>query len=201
MTINASNSGAKVWLADLEDANTPLWENLVEGQLNLRDAIGRRIDFRSPEGKDYALADEVATIVVRPRGWHLPEKHILVDGERTSGSLIDFGLYFFHSAQPQLDNGLGPYFYLPKMESHLEARLWNDVFVLAQEPLGNPARHHPGHRPHRDVPGRLRDGGDPLRAARALRRVSTPAAGTTCSRVIKTSGPAARTSCCPTATR
>ncbi|MEO7981596.1 MAG: malate synthase A, partial [Sporichthyaceae bacterium] len=103
MTINAMNSGAKVWLADLEDANTPLWENLVEGQLNLRDAIDRAIDFSSPEGKSYALADEVATIVVRPRGWHLPEKHILVDGERTSGSLTDFGLYFFHCAQKQLD--------------------------------------------------------------------------------------------------
>jgi malate synthase len=138
MTINALNSGARVWLADLEDANTPLWENLVEGQLNLRDAIDRRIDFSSPEGKSYALDDDVATIVVRPRGWHLPEKHILVDGERTSGSLTDFGLYFFHCAQRQLDNGLGPYFYLPKMESHLEARLWNDVFVHAQDALGIP---------------------------------------------------------------
>ena len=138
MTINALNSGAKVWLADLEDANTPLWENMVEGQLNLRDAIDRRIDFTSPEGKSYALADDVATIVVRPRGWHLPEKHLLVDGERTSGSLTDFGLYFFHCAQKQIDNGLGPYFYLPKMESHLEARLWNDVFVHAQDALGIP---------------------------------------------------------------
>jgi len=138
MTINALNSGAKVWLADLEDANTPLWENLVEGQLNLRDAIDRAIDFTSPEGKSYALADDVATIVVRPRGWHLPEKHLVVDGERTSGSLTDFGLYFFHCAQKQIDNGLGPYFYLPKMESHLEARLWNDVFVHAQDALGIP---------------------------------------------------------------
>ena len=138
MTINALNSGARVWLADLEDANTPLWENMIEGQLNLRDAIERRIDFSSPEGKSYALNDDVATIVVRPRGWHLPEKHILVDGERTSGSLTDFGLYFFHCAQKQLDNGLGPYFYLPKMESHLEARLWNDVFVHAQDALGIP---------------------------------------------------------------
>src|SRR3954468_7943397 len=117
MTINALNSGAKVWLADHEDANTPLWENMVEGQLNLRDAIDRRIDFTSPEGKTYALAEDVATIVVRPRGWHLPEKHVLVDGERTSGSLTDFGLYFFHCAQKQMDAGLGPYFYLPKMES------------------------------------------------------------------------------------
>jgi malate synthase len=138
MTINALNSGAKVWLADLEDANTPLWENMVEGQLNLRDAIDRSIDFTSPEGKTYALADDVATIVVRPRGWHLPEKHLLVDGERTSGSLTDFGLYFFHCARRQIDAGLGPYFYLPKMESHLEARLWNDVFVHAQDALGIP---------------------------------------------------------------
>jgi malate synthase len=136
MTINALNSGARIWLADLEDANTPLWENMVEGQLNLRDAIERRIDFSTADGKAYALGDEVATIVVRPRGWHLPEKHILVDGERTSGSLTDFGLYFFHCAQAQIAAGLGPYFYLPKMESHLEARLWNDTFVYAQEALG-----------------------------------------------------------------
>ena len=138
MTINALNSGARVWLADLEDANTPLWENMVEGQLNLRDAIERRIDFTSTEGKTYALADEVATIVVRPRGWHLPEKHILVDGEPTSGSLTDFGLYVFHTAKRLIELGKGPYFYLPKMESHLEARLWNDVFVHAQDALGIP---------------------------------------------------------------
>ncbi|MGC9667813.1 malate synthase A [Planosporangium sp. 12N6] len=139
MTINALNSGAKVWLADFEDANTPLWENVVSGQLNLRDAIERTLEFTSPEGKRYALSDgELATIVVRPRGWHLTEKHILVDGERMSGSLVDFGLYFFHCAKRQLDRGSGPYFYLPKMESHLEARLWNDVFVLAQDRLGIP---------------------------------------------------------------
>jgi malate synthase len=138
MTINALNSGARVWLADLEDANTPLWDNMISGQLNLRDAIERRIDFTSPEGKSYALAEQVATIVVRPRGWHLPEKHILVDGERTSGSLTDFGLYFFHCARKLLDGGLGPYFYLPKLESHLEARLWNDVFTHAQDALGIP---------------------------------------------------------------
>ena len=138
MTINALNSGARVWLADLEDANTPHWENVVEGQLNLRDAIDRRIDFSSAEGKSYTLNDTVATIVVRPRGWHLPEKHVLVDDERMSGSLVDFGLYFFHCAQRQIAAGLGPYFYLPKMESHLEARLWNDVFVRAQDVLGIP---------------------------------------------------------------
>src|ERR671932_788598 len=136
MTINALNSGARVWLADLEDANTPLWENMVSGQLNLRDAIERRIDLTSPEGKTYALRDEVAPIVVRPRGWHLPEKHVLVDGDRMSGSLFDFGLYFFHCARLQLDRGRGPYFYLPKLESHLEARLWNDVFEFAQDALG-----------------------------------------------------------------
>jgi malate synthase len=138
MTINALNSGAKVWLADFEDASTPTWRNVVEGQLNLRDALDRTIDFTSPEGKTYALGDDLATIVVRPRGWHLPEKHITVDGEPMSGSLVDFALYFFHCAQRQLDAGKGPYFYLPKMESHLEARLWNDVFLLAQDRVGIP---------------------------------------------------------------
>jgi malate synthase len=139
MTINALNSGAKVWLADHEDANTPLWENVVSGQLNLRDAIDRALRFTSPEGKTYELRDgEPATIVFRPRGWHLTEKHILVDGERMSGSLVDFGLYLFHCGRRQLDRGSGAYFYLPKMESHLEARLWNDVFVRAQELLGLP---------------------------------------------------------------
>lgn len=139
MTINALNSGAKVWLADQEDANTPTWENVVGGQLNLLDAITRRIDF-STDTKSYALKpdEELATIVVRPRGWHLPEKHLLVDGEPTSGSLVDFALYLSACGQLQLDRGQGPYFYLPKMESHLEARLWNDVFVTAQEALGIP---------------------------------------------------------------
>src|SRR3989440_1716193 len=139
MTINALNSGAQVWLADHEDANTPLWENVIEGQLNLRDAIAGTLSFTSPEGKDYAVGDgPLPTIVVRPRGWHLSEKHLLVDGERMSGSLVDFGLYLFHDARAQLDRGSGPYFYLPKMESHLEARLWNEVFLLAQERLGLP---------------------------------------------------------------
>jgi len=140
MTINALNSGAKVWLADFEDANTPLWDNMVTGQLNLRDALDRTIDFISDEGKAYQLRpdEELATIVVRPRGWHLDEKHLLVDGQRTSGSLFDFGMYFFHCAQRQLDKGKGPYFYLAKMESHLEARLWNDAFRIAQEALGIP---------------------------------------------------------------
>ena len=138
MTINALNSGAKVWLADFEDASTPTWGNVVQGQLNLMDALDGTIDFTSEQGKTYALrpADELATIVVRPRGWHLDEKHVVVDGQPMSGALVDFGLYFFHSAQRQLDAGKGPYFYLPKMESHLEARLWNDVFVHAQQQLG-----------------------------------------------------------------
>jgi malate synthase len=151
MTINALNSGAKVWLADFEDANTPLWENMVLGQLNLIDALDRRIDFRERAsgsgkhgdeqgGKSYRLgADgELATIVVRPRGLHLDEKHLLVDGARMSGSLFDFGLYFFHCAQRQLDRGAGPYFYLAKLQDHREARLWNDVFVRAQELRGIP---------------------------------------------------------------
>jgi malate synthase len=138
MTINALNCGAKVWLADMEDASTPAWANVIEGQLNLRDALDRTIDFTSPEGKSYVLGDDLATIVVRPRGWHLPEKHIIVDGAPMSGSLVDFGLYFFHCAQRQIDAGKGPYFYLAKLESHLEARLWNDVFVRAQEVLGIP---------------------------------------------------------------
>jgi len=140
MTINALNSGAKVWLADFEDANTPLWDNMITGQLNLKDALDRTIDFSSEEGKSYQLRpdDDLATIVVRPRGWHLDEKHLLIDGDRASGSLVDFALYFFHCARRQLDKGRGPYFYLAKMESHLEARLWNDAFVLAQDALGIP---------------------------------------------------------------
>src|SRR5215469_382932 len=138
MTINALNSGAKVWLADFEDANTPFWDNMITGQLNLKDALDRKIDFTSEEGKTYQLRPdgELATIVVRPRGWHLPEKHLLIDGQRASGSLVDFALYFTHCARRQLEKGKGPYFYLAKMESHLEARLWNDAFVLAQDALG-----------------------------------------------------------------
>jgi malate synthase len=129
-----------VWLADFEDANTPLWENMITGQLNLMDALDRTIDFTSEEGKQYRLRpdEELATIVARPRGWHLEEKHLLVDGKRVSASLFDFALYFFHCARRQLGKGKGPYFYLPKMESHLEARLWNDVFSYAQDALGIP---------------------------------------------------------------
>jgi malate synthase len=136
MLINALNSGARVFMADFEDANSPTWANLVEGQVNLIDAIERRIDFTSPEGKEYRLKDKVATLVVRPRGWHLDERHLEVGGKPVSGSLFDFGLYFFHNAERLLKKGSGPYFYLPKLESHLEARLWNDVFNLAQDDLG-----------------------------------------------------------------
>ena len=136
MLINALNSGARVFMADFEDANSPTWSNLVEGQVNLIDAIERRIDFTSPEGKEYRLNEKVATLLVRPRGWHLDERHVEVDGKPVSGSLFDFGIYFFHNAKRLLDKGSGPYFYLPKMESHLEARLWNDVFNLAQDELG-----------------------------------------------------------------
>ncbi|MFM8323155.1 MAG: malate synthase, partial [Chloroflexota bacterium] len=138
MLINALNSGASVFMADFEDANAPTWSNMIEGQLNLRAAIERTIDFTSPEGKEYKLNEKTAVLLVRPRGWHLLEKHVLVDGEPVSGSLFDFGLYFFHNARRLIEQGTGPYFYLPKMESHLEARLWNDVFVLAQQLLGLP---------------------------------------------------------------
>ncbi|MFI7290895.1 malate synthase A [Streptomyces anulatus] len=141
MTINALNSGAKVWLADFEDASAPTWENVILGQLNLTDAYERRIDFTDPKsGKSYALkpADELATVVTRPRGWHLDERHIQLDGTPVPGALVDFGLYFFHNAQRLIDLGKGPYFYLPKTESHLEARLWNDVFVFAQDYVGIP---------------------------------------------------------------
>jgi malate synthase len=138
MLINALNSGARVFMADFEDANSPTWSNLVEGQVNLIDAIERRIDFTSPEGKQYRLNDKVATLLVRPRGWHLDERHVQVNGKPVSGSLFDFGLYFFHNARRLLDKGSGPYFYLPKLESHLEARLWNDVFNFAQDELAIP---------------------------------------------------------------
>jgi malate synthase len=138
MVINALNSGAKVFMADFEDATSPTWDNLLEGQINLRDAVRRTISFTSPEGKPYQLAGKTATLIVRPRGWHLPDKHVLLDGVPVSGSLLDFGLYFFHNARELIARGSGPYFYLPKLESHLEARLWNDVFVRAQAALGIP---------------------------------------------------------------
>jgi malate synthase len=138
MMINALNSGAKVFMADFEDANSPTWENVISGQVNLIDAIARTIEHTSPEGKVYRLKEQVATLLVRPRGWHLVEKHFLVDGEPVSASLFDFGFYFFHNVRSLLAKGSGPYFYVPKLESHLEARLWNDVFNFAQDALEIP---------------------------------------------------------------
>ncbi|HTV54503.1 MAG TPA: malate synthase A [Terriglobia bacterium] len=138
MIINALNSGASVFMADFEDSNSPTWQNNLDGQINLRDAIKGTIDYVSPEGKKYELASKIATLMVRPRGWHLEEKHFLVGGKPISGSLFDFGLFFFHNAKPLIANGTGPYFYLPKLESHIEARLWNDVFNFAQDELGIP---------------------------------------------------------------
>lgn len=138
MVINALNSGAKVFMADCEDATSPTWENIVEGQINLRDAVKRTISFENPDGKKYQLNEKTAVLFVRPRGLHLEEKHILLDGKPISGSFFDFGIYFFHNVNQLLARGTGPYFYLPKLESHLEARLWNDVFVFAQEKLGIP---------------------------------------------------------------
>jgi malate synthase len=138
MLINALNSGASTFMADFEDANSPTWNNMVEGQINLCDAVRRQIHFTSPDGKEYQLDEQTAVLMVRPRGWHLDERHMLVGGEPVSGSLFDFGLYFFHNARELIERGSGPYFYLPKLESHLEARLWNDVFIYAQEALEIP---------------------------------------------------------------
>jgi malate synthase len=139
MVINALNSGARGFMADFEDANSPTWENQVGGHVNLIEAIEHTIEFEDPKtSKEYRLNDEVATLLVRPRGWHLPEKHVIVDGVPMSGSLFDFGLFFFHNARRLLDKGSGPYFYLPKLQSHLEARLWNSVFEYAQDALGIP---------------------------------------------------------------
>jgi len=138
MVINALNSGASVYMADFEDSSTPTWANVVQGQINLKKANARTLGFVSAEGKRYALGDKVATLMVRPRGWHLMEKHAKIDGEIVGGAFFDFGLYFFHNARALIERGSGPYFYLPKMESHLEARLWNDIFNFAQDELGIP---------------------------------------------------------------
>ena len=138
MVINALNSGAKMYMADFEDSHAPTWSGTIEGQINLRDAVAGTIEYTNPAGKHYALAEQTATLLVRPRGWHLDEKHMLVDGRPISAGIFDFGLFFYHNAQALVDKGSGPYFYLPKLESHLEARLWNDVFVLAQIALGLP---------------------------------------------------------------
>ena len=139
MLINALNSGARIFMCDFEDANAPTWDNLLQGQLNLSEAIDQRLTFSSPEGKHYALHDRTAVLIARPRGWHLVERHLRIDGESMSASLFDFGLYFLRNARRLLERGRGPYFYLPKMESHLEARLWNDVFLFAQKAIGLPS--------------------------------------------------------------
>lgn len=138
MVINALNSGAKMFMADFEDSHSPTWEGTIEGQINMRDAVNRTIAFTSPEGKAYKLNDVTATLLVRPRGWHLNEKHFIIDGKPAPGGIFDFGLYFFHNAKNLIARGSGPYFYLPKIESHLEARLWNDVFCVAQDELDLP---------------------------------------------------------------
>jgi malate synthase len=138
LTINALNSGADGFMADFEDANAPTWRNMVEGHINLRDAIDGTITYQGSDDKHYELVDDPATLLVRPRGWHLPERHLLVGGEPVAGAFFDFGLYVFHCARRLIDKGSGPYFYLPKMESHLEARLWNDVFNFSQDALAIP---------------------------------------------------------------
>jgi len=140
MVINALNSGAKTYMADFEDSHAPTWEATIQGQINLRDAIVGTISYSSPEGKEYKLNEKVATLIIRPRGWHLLEKHVLVDGQPVSGGIFDFGLFFFHNVRPLLAKGSGPYFYLPKIESHREARLWNSIFVMAQDLRGIPQR-------------------------------------------------------------
>ncbi|MBN8530632.1 MAG: malate synthase A [Alphaproteobacteria bacterium] len=138
MIINALNSGAKVFMADFEDSHAPTWEATIQGQINLRDAVARAIAYTSPEGKSYTLNEKTAVLIVRPRGWHLNERHVLIDGKTIPAALFDFGLYFFHNAKRLIADGTGPYFYLPKLESHLEARLWNDIFIDAQAALGLP---------------------------------------------------------------
>jgi malate synthase len=138
MMINALNSGANVFMADFEDSCSPTWENIIQGQINLRDAVRRTISYASTEGKQYRLDNRTATLMVRPRGWHLPEKHVQVDGQPVSGAIFDFALYFFHNINELLARNTSAYFYLPKIESHLEARLWNDIFNLAQDELGIP---------------------------------------------------------------
>ena len=157
MVINALNSDARVFMADFEDANTPIWQNIVEGQVNLVDAVERTITFDNPDGRVYCLNEKTATLLVRPRGWHLEERHCTIDGVPISGSLFDFGLYFFHNARKLLDRGSGPYFYLPKLESHLEARLWNDVFSFAEDQVGLPRSSIRATVLNRDDPRRLRD--------------------------------------------
>lgn len=139
MVINALNSGAKTFMACFEDATSPTWENMIEGQVNMRDAVRKTISFKQDNGKEYSLKEETAVLMIRPRGLHLNEKNLLIDGEHIAGSFFDFGLYIFHNAKELLTRGSAPYFYLPKLESHLEARLWNDVFIFAEQQLGIPS--------------------------------------------------------------
>src|SRR6185369_17144907 len=136
MIINALNSGAKCFMADFEDSQAPTWDGLIRGHINLRDAVRRDISFTSPEGKRYELNESIATLIVRPRGWHLPEKHLLIDGQPAPGALVDFGLYFFHNAHDLIEQGSGAYFSLPKLESHREAHLWTSVFEFAENHMG-----------------------------------------------------------------
>ena len=138
MIINALNSGVKVFMADFEDSTSPTWENIINGQINLHDAINKTISFTNSNGKQYTLNSNTATLMVRPRGWHLNEKHIQINGEPCSASIFDFALYFYHNAKALIESNTGPYFYLPKLESHLEARLWNDIFNIAQQKLEIP---------------------------------------------------------------
>ncbi len=198
MVINALNSGASVFMADFEDANTPSWDNNLQGQLNLRDAIRRRIDYTSPEGKAYQLNEAPRRCSCARAAGTCPRSTCSSTASRSRGGIFDFALYFFHNAKELLARGSGPYFYLPKLESHLEARLWNDIFVMAQDDLGIPRGHDQGDGADRDDPRRVRDGRDPLRAARALARASTPAAGTTSSAASRNSA-ATATSASPTA--
>ncbi len=199
MVINALNCGASTFMADFEDANCPTWHNMIDGQINLRDAVRRTITLEQG-GKSYKLNDKTAVLLPRPRGWHLDEKHVTVDGKPVSGGIFDFALFFFHNAKELLARGSGPYFYLPKMESHLEARLWNDIFVLAQDELGMPAGHDQGHLPDRDRGRGVRDGRVPVGAEGAFRRASTSAAGTTSFPASRNSAPT-RISASPTARR
>ena len=164
MVINALNSGAKVFMADFEDATSPVWDELVQGQINLRNRWLGNLGFTDPAtGKHYALGATPAVLLVRPRGWHLPERHVTVDGQPIAGSLVDFGLYLFHNARPALDAGSGPYFYLPKLESRHEAALWSDVFAYSEERLGL-ARGTIKDGADRNAARRLRNGRNPLRA-------------------------------------
>ena len=200
MMINALNSGARVFMADFEDALSPPWTNVIGGQVNCMDAVRRTLEYTSPEGKRYRLGEQLATLVVRPRGWHLEEAHAQVDGRPVPASLFDFGLYFHHNARELLARGSGPYFYLPKLESHLEARLWNEVFEEAQRLARRAAGNHPRHGADRDDRGRVRDGRDSVRAPRARRRAQRRPLGLHLQhhQEIRATGPS---SCCPIARR